>query len=234
MPIHRDDQPPGTSQYYDRHIYPRLPKTLAIGPNDPASTAIGWAVELGIVRTDAHVSILEIGCGAGRNLTAIRRLFEHAALFGFEGSPVALALAKKVLPEVQLAIGNIHDGWPFPGPFDLIFDITVGIPESATRQELVTCTKSTFGALRPGGYAVIEAVGTEDGFSRQFGDGDVVMWERAGDTKPERLMDIADAKALYGELGFRVAADRMVFFSDKDGSGNKFDRQYFQMVVQRP
>jgi hypothetical protein len=37
-----EDKLPGTAKYYERHIYPRLSETIAIGSHDDHSNAVQW------------------------------------------------------------------------------------------------------------------------------------------------------------------------------------------------
>jgi SAM-dependent methyltransferase len=226
-------QMPGTAGYYNKHIYPDLEHTLGLGAYDPPSTAIAWVVELGIVPADARWKMLEIGCGAGRNLKALRLAFLRAKLFGFDGSPKAVQMAREGLPLAGLETGDIHGEWPFKGPFDLVLDITTGIPESATAEALDTYITKMKAALRPGGYAVVDAIGTGDGSSRRFGDGEVVTWKAGGDTKLERLITLEDAQALYERHGFETKQGRIERFAG-EAFGVVIEREFVQLLLRKP
>jgi SAM-dependent methyltransferase len=227
---------PGTSAYYDKHIFPRLHETLSIGSGDPPSRAIDWMLELGVVDGSRPLSILEVGCGAGRNLVAMRKIFPNATLHGFEGSQLALEMARSALGDAVLVHGDLHGIWPFPGPHDLVLDITCGIPESPTEADVHDYAGKLHAAVLPGGYALIEAVSKGDQSSRRFGSGNVVTWEREGDAKPERIIDMSEAQELYVSHGFEIVASRIEQFEEEafSSEGVNIGREFVQLVIRRP
>lgn len=226
-------QIPGTAAFYDKHIYSRLHETLGLGQDATPSTAIVWAVKLGKIRTNTKLDILDIGCGAGRNLKTILSYFPESQLFAFDGSPLAIKMARSGFPQVKLATGDMYNTWPFQEQFDLVFDITSGIPEARTEQDLETYTEHLYKSLKNGGYAVIEAISPNDGSSRRFGTDKIVHWKHEGDTKPERLMSHLEAEVLFEEYGFEIIASRTIKFT-AHAFGETVQREFIQLVIRKP
>lgn len=223
----------GTAAYYDKHIYTNLHETVGLGLDATPSTTVAWVQQLGIIPTDTSCTILEVGCGAGRNLKAISETFPKAQLYGFDGSPLAISIASQGLPDVTLRVGNMFDTWPFEQQFDIIFDITASIPESLTEEALDSYTTTLFQTLKPGGYAIIEAISPNDQSSRRFGDGKVVTWVHGEDTKTERLMDLPEAKTLYEKHGFKIFDSRIEQF-EATAFGSVVQREFIQLVIRKP
>jgi SAM-dependent methyltransferase len=217
------DQIPGTAAYYEKHIYVNLPETIGLGLDDTPSSAVAWAERLGLMPNDSQCQMLEIGCGAGRNLNELRQVFPKAKLYGFDGSPTALRMARAGLPEVTLALGDIYGTWPFKQQFDIVWDITAGIPEAASRSALDKYASSLRAAVKAGGHVVVEAITPNDESSKRFGRGHVVNWVSGSDIKRERLMSLADARHLFERHAFKVVDSQLV----------KFEAVAFVETVQR-
>ena len=64
--------------------------------------------------------LLEIGCGAGRNLVALERLVPGISCFGIDPSAQAIARGCERSPHHRLEVGTA-DSLPFEGPFDVVF-----------------------------------------------------------------------------------------------------------------
>ena len=97
----------------------------------------------------APASVLEIGCGYGKQLGALRRLLPHARLVGVDFSPTQLARGREHLggrSDVSLVLGS-GAALPFPdAAFDLVFTSAVILhnrPEVAERirQEVVRVSR---------------------------------------------------------------------------------------------
>ena len=228
-----EDKLPGTAKYYERHIYPRLSETIPIGSHDDPSNAVQWILDLDIVKPDQDMLVLEIGCGAGRNLVEARRLLPAAKLYGFDGSPYALLMAREAIPEAMLAFGDFHTIYPFKETFDLIFDIKSGIPESSIGEALEAYVQNLYQALQPGGFAVIEAISLNDPSSQRFGRGNLVTWEHNGETKIERLITLDEAVTLYQQQGFQVITHRIEAF-EAFSFNARVQRELIQILLQRP
>ncbi|MDE2620627.1 MAG: class I SAM-dependent methyltransferase, partial [Sphingomonadales bacterium] len=83
-----------------RHIYDLTRKYYLFG-RDPMLDA------LGLPATGVGCSVLEIGCGTGRNLARVQRRWGDAALFGIDISAEMLKSARARLGDrAVLAIGD--------------------------------------------------------------------------------------------------------------------------------
>src|SRR5215471_5583614 len=82
---------------HTRHIYDLTRKPYLLGRDR-------LIAELGL---EAGGSILEMGCGTGRNLIAAARAYPKAALYGFDISEEMLKTAKAAVTRAGLA-GRIH------------------------------------------------------------------------------------------------------------------------------
>lgn len=65
-----------------------------------------------------RATILDVGCGAGDLLAALRHEFPKAALAGVDQSDTGLAIAGTLLPEAHLAVYDFAAGGPPPGDLD--------------------------------------------------------------------------------------------------------------------
>jgi SAM-dependent methyltransferase len=192
-------------------------------------------VDTASISPDATLSVLEIGCGAGRNLVRLRELLPHAALYGFDGSSRALSMARSALPGVFLKRGDIHGLWPFHRQFDLVADITAGLPESVTARDLKLYVSNLWASLRNGGQSVVEGISSEDPSSKRFGSGAIVIWEHEGDTKTDRLMSMKEAVALYEGAGFDIVSTRIQHVVDAAFNDvPNIDHEVIQLIIQKP
>jgi malonyl-CoA O-methyltransferase len=74
--------------------------------------------ELGNLRCD---SILEIGCGTGKNTTLLAQIGRHVAAIDFSPGMIEQARAKLSVDNVTFALADITHAWPFRDQsFDLI------------------------------------------------------------------------------------------------------------------
>jgi SAM-dependent methyltransferase len=81
-----------------------------------------WFAETVLLPLAAKRSILEVGCGAGRNLKALRDADPHVSLSGFDISPAAIANAKHHVPTADLKVGSLYDlSQHADGSFDVVF-----------------------------------------------------------------------------------------------------------------
>ncbi len=81
-----------------------------------------WFAETVLLPLAAKGSILEVGCGAGRNLKALRDADPDVSLSGFDISPAAIANAKHHVPTADLKVGSLYDlSQHADGSFDVVF-----------------------------------------------------------------------------------------------------------------
>lgn len=71
-------------------------------------------------------SVLEIGCGAGRNLVHARRAMPELHIAGLDINPHAVKLAREQLPRADVRQGSLYDLGQFPdGSIDVVFSMGV-------------------------------------------------------------------------------------------------------------
>ena len=65
-------------------------------------------------------SILDAGCGEGFTLAKLKENGINSSVQGFDSSPVAIKIAKKIHPQIPINLQNIYD-LPYPNnSFDLV------------------------------------------------------------------------------------------------------------------
>jgi SAM-dependent methyltransferase len=101
---------------------------------------------------DGFGRVLEIGCGAGANISFFLKLgVDYSAI---EGSPSAVVALCEAFPELRhrIAVGNFCEAIPFAGPFDLVVDraALTHNDTAAIRDALHLISE----ALRPGGKLI--------------------------------------------------------------------------------
>jgi SAM-dependent methyltransferase len=118
-----------TSQQW-RNISTRTPTYLKAyrdnpGGNDRAQRRARWVAARPIF--EAATSVLEVGCGAARNLAELYRSHAHLALTGADINAEALEVARVTVPHATLILNNLYDlghDWR-PEPVDVV--LTVGV-----------------------------------------------------------------------------------------------------------
>jgi len=95
-------------------------------------------------------SILEVGCGTGYVLAAIRQAFPDARIVGSELLEEGLSYARSRVPEVELVTLDVADA-PFSDEFDVVgaFDVLEHIDDD------VAALAGMFRAARNGGGTII-------------------------------------------------------------------------------
>lgn len=76
------------------------------GSQDKAQRRAEWLAELPVFENSK--SVLEVGCGCGRNLAAIKRRHPNMVLSGLDINQEALAVAKEMLPAGQFIEIDLH------------------------------------------------------------------------------------------------------------------------------
>ena len=96
--------------------------------------------------------VLELGCGAGANLSFFEVL--GFAYHGVDGSPTAIERLEQAHPELapKLATADFTQTIPFDGPFDLIFDRAALTHNDA--RGVRSCLELAWPLLRPGGLFI--------------------------------------------------------------------------------
>jgi SAM-dependent methyltransferase len=81
-------------------------------------------VLVSMVRKLGVNSVLDVGCGSGENLSALREEFPTLSLSGIDISPEALALSAKRVPDVNLEVLDIQKE-KLTSRFDLVMSLQV-------------------------------------------------------------------------------------------------------------
>ncbi|OJF97324.1 class I SAM-dependent methyltransferase [Pararhizobium antarcticum] len=144
-------------------------------------------------------SVLEIGCGTGRNLALVRECFADARLFGFDISAEMLATADAKLNargDVPTLL-RIADATDFsPGLFAQAgFDRIVISYALSMIPDWEKAIDSAIAALNPGGSLHIADFGQQEGWPAGFRRA-LQSWLRRFDVSPrETLFDVMRAKS---------------------------------------
>lgn len=137
-------------------------------------------------------ALLDIGCGYGYLLEHFRDRF---TLYGTDISPHAVAQAQARLPYARIAVADVQEGLPFPGPFQVILAINVlehlASPESAIRV--------IYKHLAPGGLLVVHLPTVNNYLNRWL-----YGLSYARDKTHVYCTSSRDLCALLGAAGFRM------------------------------
>ena len=93
-------------------------------------------------------ALLDIGCGFG---FLLERFAPDYHLFGVDISEHAVEVAAQRLPEASLAVADIQQGLPFPGPFRVV--LLINVLEHLTRP--VDAASVLHDVVPPGGLCVV-------------------------------------------------------------------------------
>lgn len=140
--------------------------------------------------------------------------------------------------------GDMHQPHLYPRErYDMIASITVS-PEMANGSQLRAFGRHILHALKQDGYWLDEGIDPADEIAQQFPldpnapvesrAGRVVLWQYGDATKPERVLSLPDAIAMYRSLGGLVMAGRVVIFEDDVFAQKKVMRRFTQLIVQKP
>jgi malonyl-CoA O-methyltransferase len=111
-------------------------------------------------------TILDVGCGKGRFLKVLNRMFPHATLTGLDISEELLNHIPKSISTVQ---ASMHD-MPFPdATFDVVFCIEALEHAVAIRQAVAEMCR----VLKPGGSCIII-----DKNAQELGRVTIPVWEQ--------------------------------------------------------
>ncbi|MCV9999832.1 class I SAM-dependent methyltransferase [Pararhizobium sp. YC-54] len=157
----------------------------------------------------AGASVLEIGCGTGRNLALIGRRFPHARLYGLDISAEMLisAQAKLAREGRKDAVLRVADATGFTsGEFGQPgFDRIVVSYALSMIPEWEKAIDAAIGALNPGGSLHIADFGQQERLPRLFRRG-LQGWLKRFHVTPRKTMATvleAKAEALGDALAFR-------------------------------
>jgi SAM-dependent methyltransferase len=159
-------------------------------------------------------SVLDVGCGSGRQLATMLEAARGASGTGIELDPAASELARAHLAERGLAdraevlTGDARElvaDLPEPVDLALLANVVYYVPVD----ERVDLFGSLLGALRPGGVLVVVSTALlDDPFSRHF---DLLL--RAQEGRME-LPDFGQLTAQLADAGFVPAAPRRIAYGE--------------------
>ena len=147
---------------HQRHIYDATRKYYLLG-RDRAIAGLDLA---------PGQSLLEIGCGTGRNLAVIARHYPAARLFGLDISAEMLATARRKLAGLPNAVDlRERDASRFvPGDFaESGFDRIMISYALSMIPDWERTAAASLAALKPGGSLHIADFGQQEGLPRWFG-----------------------------------------------------------------
>ena len=118
---------------------------------DPSSIADYKSYVLRKAITKEPETILDLGCGIGNNLNALKRTFNSAEVFGFDISEKSLAVASRLCPDCRFIKQEDLNG--FKDSFDVVFVSCVlhHIPKDLRLEFALR----SYGLLKPGGVIAI-------------------------------------------------------------------------------
>jgi SAM-dependent methyltransferase len=102
-------------------------------------------------RQGDHRVLLDVGCGTGHHLAALRERGYEAA--GVDGSPAMLEHARRANPGSDLRLGDV-ERLPFP---DRGFDVVLCVEVLRYLPRMDGCLREIARVLRPGGTALLTA-----------------------------------------------------------------------------
>lgn len=138
---------------YTRHIYD-LSRALYLPGRDSAIAQVAQ-------RLPAHGSVLEVGCGTGRNLRHLRRHRPDAHLFGLDAASVMLDTARRTLRSARVTLCHGVAKDVHPSRFGVSgFDVVLCSYVFSMMATPLPALRAALGALRPGGHLVVVDFGT--------------------------------------------------------------------------
>jgi SAM-dependent methyltransferase len=156
-------------------------------------------------------TLLNIGCGGGKNLFNLKRSF---AVTGLDLSPIMLQQAAALNPECRLVQGDMRNFSLHEGFDAILMDDAISYMQS--REELAAALKTAYAHLNRGGVMVVTPDTTPERFQQnqtttthvQRGDLDVVFIENLYDPDPSDTQYEATILYLIREHGaLRIATD---------------------------
>ena len=158
-------------------------------------------------------TILEVGCGTGRNLIQAARLYPEAQLFGFDISSVMLDTARRSIARARLADrisvsegdASSFDAAALFGraAFDRVF-ISYALSMIPPWREALP---EALRAVAPGGRLHIVDFGQQDGMPAWFKDG-LFAWLRKFSVEPRAELEGA-LRPLASEAGAGLRFERL-------------------------
>lgn len=152
-------------------------------------------------------TVLELGCGSGRDSERLLEALPHGRLVAVDGSRQMLDQLRKRLPDEDARVEVLHrdlrERFDFDGPFDAVVSVATlhWLPDHQhVFDELAR-------VVRPGGRIAIEAGGHGSiaGFLRVLG-----TLHRHEDSRLWNFADVIETRARLSKAGFENIAVRLV------------------------
>lgn len=145
---------------------------------------------------------LDIGCGKGRNALFLAR--HGFAVSAFDAVETAIHIARERAAEASVAmelhVGFLDERWPYPDEaFDVVLDDTASM-SIGYEAGMQVCRAEIARVLKPGGYAVVDALALDDPFLRCFPAGEEPNTVILPDGKVERLTTQEELRACYAQF----------------------------------
>jgi SAM-dependent methyltransferase len=183
---------------------------------------------------------VDIGCGKGRN--SIYLAEQGFQVTGLEYIKPALEAAQKLaeargqVPNIEFLQAEIDRPWEFPNDyFDLAVDSFSSIDiETLTGRQ--TYRDEMLRTLKPGGYAMVTVVSTDDEWEAELitsspgSEPNSTIWPQNG--KYQKDYDEAELRDFYKE--FKVVALEKVTRRGRVKLGREYVATNFWLVLQKP
>ena len=177
------------------HDYNQLlnDKTRFFSANDEYFARYKVEIVRAQVRTPV-CSVLEYGCGIGRNIPFLRRAFPDASVVGSDISPASLEIARHDSPDIEFVLEP--DSTEPKGCFDVIF--VAGVFHHVPVDQRVDMARTLSARLTPGGAVFVFEHNPFNPLTRRIVnscpyDEDAVL------LKPSELQDILERGGLTVE-----------------------------------
>ena len=181
-------------------------------------------------------SILDAGCGTGRNGFYLAEKY-HAKVSAFDFASSAISFAKQNFshPNISFLVHDMKDRLPFEkDSFDFVFDVMASFSLSGEEREKYL--QELHRVLKPGGYMYVRTLAKEGDKNAQFlinnnpgKEVDTYIHPTLG--SEERVFSGPDFKEVYGVYFEVVKMERKMGYQKFDGQSYK--RQYWNVYLKK-
>lgn len=181
-------------------------------------------------------SILDAGCGTGRNAYYLADKYDaQVSAFDFASSAISFAKQNFSHPNVSFIVHNMKDGLPYSDEsFDFVFDIMASFSLSGEEREKYL--QELHRVLKSGGYMYVRTLAKEGDKNAQFliknhpgKETDTYIHPTLG--SEERVFSGPDFKEVYGKYFEIITMDRKSGYQKFDGQSYK--RQYWNVYLKK-
>lgn len=177
----------------------------------------------------SNLSILDLGCGNGKNGLYIEEQGVNNTVTGIEISSTALKYAQRLIPQAKLLKQSIGVSWPLADQsFDVILDVTSS--NSLNEKERAVYLSEISRVLKPGGYLFVRAL-CKDGDKNAQNllktssgkEKDTYIMPGLGLT--ERVFSREDLTITYSHFGEAMYIDKETHYTEF--AGQKYKRNFW-------